>query len=57
VRENLPAQYLLMGFSLDGRIALSVLELMPAGVSRLVLLAPDGLKINFWYWLSTQTPR
>ena len=21
----------------------------------MVLLAPDGLKVNFWYWLSTQT--
>jgi hypothetical protein len=24
-------------------------------VERMILLAPDGLKINFWYWLSTQT--
>jgi hypothetical protein len=21
----------------------------------MILLAPDGLKVNFWYWLSTQT--
>lgn len=21
----------------------------------MVLLAPDGLKVNFWYWLATQT--
>lgn len=28
---------------------------MPERIKRLVLLAPDGLKVNFWYWLSTQT--
>ncbi|HYC27325.1 MAG TPA: alpha/beta hydrolase [Chitinophagaceae bacterium] len=45
----------LMGFSMGGRMALCVLEQMPAQVSKLVLLAPDGLTVNFWYWLSTQT--
>jgi pimeloyl-ACP methyl ester carboxylesterase len=28
---------------------------MPEQIAKLVLLAPDGLKVNFWYWLSTQT--
>jgi len=45
----------LLGFSLGGRIALSLLQEMPASISKLVLLAPDGLTVNFWYWLSTQT--
>ena len=45
----------LVGFSLGGRMALSVLQAMPAQVSKLVLLAPDGLKVNFWYWLATQS--
>ena len=45
----------LLGFSLGGRIALSLYETMPQLVEKIVLLAPDGLKINFWYWLSTQT--
>lgn len=45
----------LLGFSLGGRVALSFYELNPETVDRIVLLAPDGLKINFWYWLSTQT--
>ncbi|HYC39779.1 MAG TPA: alpha/beta hydrolase [Chitinophagaceae bacterium] len=45
----------LMGFSLGGRVALSLLELRPERTSKLVLLAPDGLKLDFWYWLSTQT--
>lgn len=46
---------LLMGFSLGGRVALSLYEAAPAGFQKLVLLAPDGLKVNFWYWFSTQT--
>src|SRR5438477_13115821 len=45
----------LMGFSLGGRMALALYEKMSPSVERLVLLAPDGLKVNFWYWLSTQT--
>ncbi len=45
----------LIGFSLGGRIALTLCEAIPEKVERMVLLAPDGLKTNFWYWLSTQT--
>lgn len=45
----------LVGFSLGGRIALCVLQELQAKVSKLILLAPDGLTVNFWYWLSTQT--
>lgn len=45
----------LVGFSLGGRVVLGLYETMPAKIEKLVLLAPDGLKLNFWYWLSTQT--
>lgn len=45
----------LLGFSLGGRVALSYTEANPEKVARLVLLAPDGLKVNFWYGLATQT--
>src|SRR5258705_3195307 len=45
----------LLGFSLGGRIALSLFQLIPGKIEKLVLMAPDGLKINFWYWLATQT--
>jgi pimeloyl-ACP methyl ester carboxylesterase len=48
-------QLTLLGFSLGGRIALTLCEAIPEKVERLVLLAPDGLKTNFWYWLATQT--
>lgn len=45
----------LIGFSLGGRMVLNLYELIPEKIKRIVLLAPDGLKVNFWYWLSTQT--
>ena len=45
----------LAGFSMGGRMALQLYQLIPEQVERLLLLAPDGLKVNGWYWLSTQT--
>jgi len=45
----------LMGYSMGGRIALSLLAAVPERIARLVLLAPDGLRLNPWYWLATQT--
>lgn len=45
----------LLGFSLGGRMALSLYEAIPEKIEKLILLAPDGLKVNFWYWLATQT--
>ncbi len=49
------SQLSLLGFSLGGRIALSLYEQQPGLIEKLVLLAPDGLKVNAWYWLATQT--
>lgn len=45
----------LLGFSLGGRVALNLYENIPEKIEKLVLLAPDGLKVNGWYWLATQT--
>lgn len=45
----------LLGFSLGGRIALNLLPLFVTKVETVVLLAPDGLQENFWYWLATKT--
>jgi len=39
----------LLGYSLGGRIALSLLTTMPERTERLVLVAPDGLKTRPWY--------
>jgi pimeloyl-ACP methyl ester carboxylesterase len=44
----------LLGFSMGGRVALSLLQCIPDKIKKLVLIAPDGLKINFWYRLATQ---
>ena len=48
-------KFTLLGFSLGGRVALSLYQAMPEKIEKMVLLAPDGLKINYWYWLATQT--
>lgn len=45
----------LLGFSLGGRVALSLYQTAPEKIEKLILLAPDGLKVNCWYWLATQT--
>lgn len=45
----------LMGYSIGGRIALAMYQSCPDHFKKLVLMAPDGLHVNFWYWFSTQT--
>ena len=45
----------LLGYSMGGRVALQLLQLAPARIRRTVLLATDGLQMNPWYWLATQT--
>jgi pimeloyl-ACP methyl ester carboxylesterase len=47
--------FTLMGYSLGGRMALSLYQQIPERIEKVILLAPDGLKVNFWYWLATQT--
>ena len=44
-----------MGYSMGGRVALSLLEYAPEKIAKLILLAPDGFKMNGWYWLATQS--
>lgn len=44
-------RFSLLAYSLGGKIALSCIELFPAKVKDVFLLAPDGIKINFWYKL------
>ena len=39
----------LMGYSLGGRIALKMAEIMPEKIGGLYLFAPDGLIVNAWY--------
>ncbi len=44
-----------LGYSMGGRVALQMIQQIPTRVERAVLIAPDGLHKNFWYWFSTQT--
>lgn len=45
----------LLCYSMGGRVGLSLLQRLPHKIEKAVFLAPDGLKVNFWYWLATQT--
>lgn len=45
----------LLAYSMGGRVALHLLQLAPEKIGKLALLAPDGLQVNPWYWLATQT--
>jgi len=47
--------YGLMGYSMGGRIVLTLYEAVPEKILYLVLIASDGLKVNPWYWFATQT--
>lgn len=42
-------KFVLIGYSLGGRVALSLLETMPERIARAILIAPDGLKTKPWY--------
>lgn len=52
-RDN--TKFSLLGFSMGGRIALHLTQLLPQKVERLILLAPDGLSFNFWRWIGSET--
>lgn len=45
----------LLGFSMGGRMSLGILQAIPHRIQNMILLAPDGLKVNIWYYLATQT--
>lgn len=44
-----------LGFSMGGRIAFYMTQLIPNKIERLILIAPDGLTFNFWRWLGSET--
>ena len=48
------ANFKLFGFSMGARVALSLTEKIPERIIKLVLIAPDGLHSNAWYFLATQ---
>lgn len=48
-------QLSLMGYSMGGRVCLTITELMPESVDQLLLIASDGLVFNPLYFLVTKT--
>lgn len=55
VRDMKNATFTLLGFSMGGRMALNILQIIPQRIHKMILMAPDGLKVNFWYYIATQT--
>lgn len=51
--ENKIERFSVLGFSLGGKFTLATLELFPDRIGQVFLLAPDGIKTNFWYSLAT----
>lgn len=47
--------FTLIGYSIGAKFALNLVNFFPEQIERLILIAPDGLKINFWYRLATGT--
>ncbi len=45
----------LLGYSLGGRICFTILEIMPASIDKVVLLASDGLNKDAYYYFFSQT--
>lgn len=50
-----PSEFIFVGYSMGARVSLALTEQTSLMIKKIILIAPDGLKINFWYWLSTQT--
>ena len=53
LNEHKIEKFNVLGFSLGCKFALATMELFPVRIQRIFLLAPDGIKTNFWYSLAT----
>ncbi len=45
----------IVGFSMGARFALTTVALFPERIQKIILLAPDGVNVNFWYRLATSS--
>jgi pimeloyl-ACP methyl ester carboxylesterase len=45
----------LMGYSMGGRVCLTITEYMPQSIDKVTLIAADGLSMNFYYYFFTRT--
>jgi pimeloyl-ACP methyl ester carboxylesterase len=48
-------KFSVMGYSLGGKLALTMAILFPQRVQRIILAAPDGIYLNPWYKVATGT--
>lgn len=48
-------RFQVLGYSMGGRVAIFTMEQFAKRIDHVYLLAPDGLKINFWNWWVTST--
>jgi pimeloyl-ACP methyl ester carboxylesterase len=55
LRLTKKSQIGLLGYSIGGRIALSIASLVPNKISEILLFAPDGLPVSTSYYFLTQT--
>lgn len=45
----------LLGYSIGGRVCLTIVEQLPEQIDKVLLIAPDGLTFNWFYFFVTQT--
>src|SRR5207249_923794 len=45
----------LLGYSMGGRVCLTIVQSIPATIDKAVLIAADGLEINLYYYFFTRT--
>lgn len=53
INQHHIVKFSLLGFSMGGKFAFASLEAFPEKTEHIFLLAPDGIKTNFWYSLAT----
>ena len=53
LEEQNITRFSVMGFSMGGKFALTLIEGFPDQIDRVLLVAPDGIKTNFWYSMAT----
>src|SRR5438477_8590113 len=55
IQSKQSAMFSLLAYSMGGRAAMHLLQQIPEKIKAVVLIAPDGLHVNFWYWFTTRT--
>ncbi len=55
IQQDQNKKITVLAYSMGGRAALDLLQQTPEKIKCIALIAPDGLRVNFWYWITTQT--